>query len=543
MWEENNNEIVEDGREGSNDSSTENVEKNIENNSVTETAQQNTENATQQSATETTGQSTTGQNAAQKNSNNYNQNSYYNQNNNANNTYYSNANNNSFNNINNKKSPNEPKGPSKMLIGVAIGLAIVFIIISVVTSISGLRNNTTDVDKILNNSEKTKIGVAEKSEEKSDNTSSNGSVVVSDVSQVVKNAMPSVVAITSKTLVESNDYMDDIYDYYFGNSSGSNGNDKQKSEQLAAGSGFIIDQTDSELLIVTNNHVVEGADSLSIQFYGDKSKNGIDGYIKGTDASKDVAVVAVKIKDINKSILSQIKKVNLGDSDNVQVGEGVIAIGNALGYGQSVTTGIISAKDREVALENKTMKLLQTDAAINGGNSGGALLNSKGEVIGINVAKYSSNASSQASIEGMGFAIPITSVKAVIGNLETKKTREKVSESEKGYLGIAGNTVSQQDSQMRNMPQGVYVVNVYKDGPAQKAGITPMSIITKIDGDDVSSMETMQSKLDYYKAGEKVKITIAYVDGGEYKTKDVTLKLAKKDSLKETEKINNYFED
>ena len=166
------------------------------------------------------------------------------------------------------------------------------------------------------------------------------------------------------------------------------------------------------------------------------TKNAVEGYIKGTDSTADVAVVAVKLKDIPKDTLNTIKKATLGDSDTVSVGEGVVAIGNALGYGQSVTTGVISAKDREVTVQEKKMKLLQTDAAINGGNSGGALLNAKGEVIGINVAKYSSDGTSSASVEGMGFAIPISSVKSIIGNLETKETRTKVSDSEKGYLGI-----------------------------------------------------------------------------------------------------------
>lgn len=367
------------------------------------------------------------------------------------------------------------------------------------------------------------------------NTSSSG-VTVTDVSGVVENTMPSVVAITSKTLVESsNNYTQDIWEYYFGG-----GNDRQNSyEEEAAGSGIIVDQTSTELLIVTNNHVVEGADSLKIQFNDTESDESIDGYIKGTDSTADVAVVAVKLEDIPSDVLKNIKKATLGDSDKVKVGEGVIAIGNALGYGQSVTTGIISAKDRLVELENQKMTLLQTDAAINGGNSGGALLNANGEVIGINVAKYSSSgSSSSASVEGMGFAIPISSVKSIISNLETKETRTKVDEDERGYLGISGFDVDEQTSVAYSIPKGIQVQSVVKGGPAEKAGIVASDVITKFDGQDISSMTSLQNMLEYYKKGEKVTITIAYRDGREYKEKDVTVTLGDK-SLIETMQDND----
>ena len=372
------------------------------------------------------------------------------------------------------------------------------------------------------------------------NSSSTSGVTVTDVSSVVSSAMPSVVAITSKTLVESrNDYSQDIWEYYFGG--GNSGNNKSNSyEEDAAGSGIIVDQTSTELLIVTNNHVVEGADSLKIQFAGTESKDSVDGYIKGTDSTKDVAVVAVKLKDIPSDVLKNIKKATLGDSDKVNVGEGVIAIGNALGYGQSVTTGIISAKDRKVQLENQTMTLLQTDAAINGGNSGGALLNASGEVIGINVAKYSSSgSSSNASVEGMGFAIPISSVKDIISDLETKETRTKVSEDERGYLGISGFDVDEQTSQAYSIPQGIQVQSVVKGGPAENAGIAASDVITKFDGQDVSSMASLQSMLEYYKKGEQVKVTIEYRDGREYKTKDVTVTLGDKSVIETTQNAAN----
>ncbi len=316
----------------------------------------------------------------------------------------------------------------------------------------------------------------------SSTSNSNGEVTVTDVTGVVSNTMPSVVAITSKTLVESNGYSS-IYDYYFGG-----GNKSQKYEQEAAGSGIIVDQTDSELLIVTNNHVVENSDSLRIQFDGMDTKNAVEGYIKGTDSTADVAVVAVKLKDIPKDTLNTIKKATLGDSDTVSVGEGVVAIGNALGYGQSVTTGVI---------------------------------------IGINVAKYSSDGTSSASVEGMGFAIPISSVKSIIGNLETKETRTKVSDSEKGYLGIKSKyDVTSDISEMYSMPTGVYVFDIVKGGPAEKAGIQKGDIITKFDGQTVESYDSLQSIMQYYKAGEKVKVTIASAEGREYKEKEVTVTLA-----------------
>ncbi len=392
----------------------------------------------------------------------------------------------------------------------------------------------TSISNIIGNDKSDYDDIGSTDTTDSKQTQSNSGVTVTDVSGVVENAMPSVVAITSTTLMESNNYGDDFFEYYFGG-----GGNSKAYEAEAAGSGIIVDQTDTELLIVTNNHVVEGADKLSIQFYGQSGDDGVVGYLKGTDSNVDVAVVAVKLKDIDSNILKNIKKATLGDSDAIKVGEGVIAIGNALGYGQSVTTGIISAKDREVSIEEKTMKLLQTDAAINGGNSGGALLNSSGEVIGINVAKYSSDGTTSASIEGMGFAIPITSVKSIIGDLETKETRTKLDEDEQGYLGISGQDVTSDIAQMYGMPEGVYVSQLAKNGPAAEAGISQKDIITKFDGQQVKSMETLQNLLQYYKKGEKVKVTIAYISGKEYKEKEVTVKLGAKSVLSDIETGEN----
>ena len=489
--------------------------------------------------------------------------SYYNSNSNnsQNNGYYYSTNdsqtNNGYNyNSNNNNNGNGKKKKKKRTLIAVVAVCVVLLVGTIGISAAFISKNKDSFTNVLEDGTLSKNDNNSNNDNSSDsgnyesigstntqndaNSSSTSGVTVTDVSSVVSSAMPSVVAITSKTLVESrNDYSQDIWEYYFGG--GNSGNNKSNSyEEDAAGSGIIVDQTSTELLIVTNNHVVEGADSLKIQFAGTESKDSVDGYIKGTDSTKDVAVVAVKLKDIPSDVLKNIKKATLGDSDKVNVGEGVIAIGNALGYGQSVTTGIISAKDRKVQLENQTMTLLQTDAAINGGNSGGALLNASGEVIGINVAKYSSSgSSSNASVEGMGFAIPISSVKGIISDLETKETRTKVSEDERGYLGISGFDVDEQTSQAYSIPQGIQVQSVVKGGPAENAGIAASDVITKFDGQDVSSMASLQSMLEYYKKGEQVKVTIEYRDGREYKTKDVTVTLGDKSVIETTQNAAN----
>lgn len=338
--------------------------------------------------------------------------------------------------------------------------------------------------------------------------------VVTDVSGVVENVMPSIVAITSKQMVQTTN---DWYSYYFG---GESGNDYQ--EQTGAGSGIIIGQNDTELLIVTNNHVVEDADSLQIQFIDDKT---VDATIKGTDSSKDLAVVAVKLTDIKSSTLESIKIATLGDSDALKVGEATIAIGNALGYGQSVTSGVVSALNRQVTVENRTMTLIQTDAAINPGNSGGALINAEGEVIGINAAKYSSSSYTGSSIEGMGFAIPVSSVKDVIEELMNKETLNKVDADKKGYLNIYGRNVTSELSETYKVPTGIYIVDVIEDGAAKKAGIGSTDVITAINGQEVTTMEELQEQLEYYAKGETVKITIQTLENKEYVEKEVDVTL------------------
>ena len=327
-------------------------------------------------------------------------------------------------------------------------------------------------------------------------TSSNSSSGTANVTEVAKNAMPSIVSITNMSVQEVQNF--------FG------GTQKQKSE--SAGSGIIVGQNDSELLIVTNNHVVEGSSTLTVTFIDEES---VEADIKGTDSDKDLAVVAVPLSKIKDSTMNKIAVATLGDSDKTQVGDQVIAIGNALGYGQSVTTGIVSA--------SYDGKLLQTDAAINPGNSGGALLNANGEVIGINSAKIATE-----TVEGIGYAIPVSDVSDLITNLMNQKTKTKVAESERGYIGIKGVDVTSDSAQMYNMPTGVYVSEVISGGGAEKAGITKGAVITGIEGTTVDGMDALQEQLQYYKAGEKVKITVqTQSKNGEYEKKDVEVTLGK----------------
>lgn len=333
-------------------------------------------------------------------------------------------------------------------------------------------------------------------------TSSNSSSGTANVTEVAKNAMPSIVSITNMSVQEVQNF--------FG------GTQKQKSE--SAGSGIIVGQNDSELLIVTNNHVVEGSSTLTVTFIDEES---VEADIKGTDSDKDLAVVAVPLSKIKDSTMNKIAVATLGDSDKTQVGDQVIAIGNALGYGQSVTTGIVSAKER--TMDSYDGKLLQTDAAINPGNSGGALLNANGEVIGINSAKIATE-----TVEGIGYAIPVSDVSDLITNLMNQKTKTKVAESERGYIGIKGVDVTSDSAQMYNMPTGVYVSEVISGGGAEKAGITKGAVITGIEGTTVDGMDALQEQLQYYKAGEKVKITVqTQSKNGEYEKKDVEETLGK----------------
>ena len=340
------------------------------------------------------------------------------------------------------------------------------------------------------------------------------------VSAIVKQCMPSLVAITNVSVKEVQNYWG--FGWY---------SQPQQQESTSTGTGIIIGQNDSELLIVTNNHVITGATNLSVVFSVDEGKDGttpVEAQIKGSDATKDVGVIAVKLSDIPVETMSAIKTATIGDSSQMQVGAQVIAIGNALGYGQSVTKGIVSALDREVTLQNDdgstiSNKLIQTDAAINPGNSGGALLNMKGEVIGINEAKLSSN-----YVEGMGYAIPISDVEGIIGDLQNLQTRSEVDSEKMGYLGVTCQDVTSDIAQQYDMPEGVYLKSVVSGCAADKAGLKKGDILTRFDGMGVTTYDTLRDRLQYYEAGETVEVTVQSPENGSYVEKTVSLTLSTK---------------
>ena len=339
-------------------------------------------------------------------------------------------------------------------------------------------------------------------------TSSSSSTSSEDLSGVSSNVMPSIVSITGKFETTSQSW--------FGQT--------QSSESEGVGSGIIIGKKDGKILIATNNHVVVDAKSLSVGFVDGKSASAT---IRGTDSDADLAVVEVNTKDMKASTLKKIAVITLGDSSKLKTGERAIAIGNALGYGQSVTGGYISALNRQVQLTDKTMTLIQTDAAINPGNSGGALLNSKGELIGINTVKYSSE-----DVEGMGYAIPINTAKPIINKLIKN---EATSESEQAYLGVSGQTIDSSMASQFDMPSGVYVQQVIKSSPAQKAGISAGDVIVSIDGSNVSTMDGLKEKISNLKAGKKVKIVVKRQNQmGTYEKKTLTATLGKKSDAPST---------
>ncbi len=329
------------------------------------------------------------------------------------------------------------------------------------------------------------------------------SKVSSDVAEIAEKVMPSVVSITNMSVQQVQSFFGGV----------------QERENKSVGSGIIIAQNDSELLVITNNHVVQQNQALTVSFIDEES---VEAQVKGIDAAKDLAVVAVDLSDIKESTKEKIKVASVGNSDNLKVGEPVVAIGNALGYGQSVTSGIISAMGRQ--LNGIDAELIQTDAAINPGNSGGALLNANGEVIGINTAKVATD-----TVEGMGYAIPVTSVGSVIENLMNRETRTKVADGQQGYLGIEGVDVTSDSADMYNMPTGVYIANVTSGGGAKDAGITKGSIITELNGITINSMATLKEQLQYYRAGETVEVTLQTMDAkGNYQKETVEITLGKK---------------
>ena len=395
----------------------------------------------------------------------------------------------------NPKAPKPKKGYMKK-VALVVGAAVLFGAVGGVT----MQGTSYLTGKLLGKNTKSTVGTTKTVSNAKLTTST--STVTSDVSDIVENTLPSIVSITNMSVQEVQNFFGGI--------------SQQESE--SAGSGIIISQNDSELLVVTNNHVVEGSDTLTVTF---NDGNSVEAQIKGTDSARDLAVVAVPLDKISDDTMNAIKVATLGDSDSLKVGEPAIAIGNALGYGQSVTTGIVSATGRTI--DGFDGEYIQTDAAINPGNSGGALLNANGEVIGINSAKINSSA-----VEGMGFAIPISDASDVIQNLMNKETRSKVSDEERGYLGIKGYDVSEEGAQMYNMPTGVYVKEVMSGGGAEKAGLTKGSIITGFEGSSISSMSSLQEQLQYYKAGEEVTLTVQIPDkNGEYTEKDIKVTLGK----------------
>ena len=353
----------------------------------------------------------------------------------------------------------------------------------------------------------------EKSTQASENTvtaSSNGSEKT--VAEVAKEAMPSVVAITNMMRYQQNGFS--IF-----------GEVQKETELPASGSGVIVGQNDTELLIATNNHVIQDSNSLTVSFIDESTANA---QVKGTDATVDLALVSVKLSDISPETREKIKAIKVGSSDDMEVGDPVVAIGNALGYGQSVTSGIISAKNRDVQTKEGVSKgLIQTDAAINPGNSGGALLNMQGELIGINVAKYA-----DTDVEGMGYSIPSSAAEGILSSLSNLTTRDKVPEGEQGVLGVQVKDIDAQTAESFAMPKGIYIFKILEDTGAENSAIQERDIITKLDGQGVYTTADLKSLLSKYRAGEEVKLTLMRQDGsGKYNEMEVKVVLGKASAL------------
>ena len=364
---------------------------------------------------------------------------------------------------------------------------------------------------------------ADTSDSKSDTGKDTGSTAKGslDVSEIVSEALPSIVSITTKSVQEVQNYfgMYGMYGY---------APQQQEQEVEGSGSGIIVGKNDDELLIATNYHVVEGADTLSVAF---TDGNAVEASVKGFDEERDLAVVSVSLDDVEDDTMDAVSIANIGSSDDLKVGEQVVAIGNALGYGQSVTTGIVSAKNRRMDSDNNTVtdgsddssdgvNLIQTDAAINPGNSGGALLNMEGEVVGINSAKLAST-----EVEGMGYAIAISDVTDILQNLMNETSRDKLDDSEHGVLGIEGSSVSSEAVQMYGIPAGVFVKKVTEGGAADKAGLKANSVITEFNGKAVSSIDQLSEYLSYYEPDEEVELTVQVPHGTSYKEETVKVTL------------------
>lgn len=385
--------------------------------------------------------------------------------------------------------------------GISAGVSLYFV--NFITGMSDAKAETVveEVEEVVPVAEEEETVVSDSG---IDTTSTQTvTTVVTDVTEVVDNVMPAVVSITN-IYTETTSFWGQSY----------------SSEAQSSGSGIIVNENEEELLIVTNYHVVQDADSLKVQFINDTVA---DAQVKGADSNMDLAVIAVRLESLDADTKNAISLAKLGDSDSLKVGEPAIAIGNALGYGQSVTTGVISALDRQIEISedgSTTGNLIQTDAAINPGNSGGALLNVKGEVIGINSNKIGGSA-----IEGMGYAIPISSAEPIIETLMARETKDKVAEERKGYLGISGINVTTDVANMYGMPMGVYVTQVYEGTAAAQAGMLNGDIITGFDGSGVGSMEDLQGYLEYYEIGESVEVTIMRANNGDYEEQTLTVVL------------------
>lgn len=407
----------------------------------------------------------------------------------------------------------------KALVAVSLGLFFGLFAglgLYIVESASGMldRNQTKVLEETEDTSE-TAAGIAETSTAKKSEPmikqSETATTVVTDVTDVVKNVMPSIVAV-------NNHYTETMS--FYGQS--------MSSEADASGSGIIVGENDTELLIVTNHHVVADTDKLTVQF---NEGSEAEAFIKGQDSKMDLAVIAVPLTELSSSTLDSIQVATLGDSDELTVGEPAIAIGNSLGYGQSVTTGVISALDRSISLssgygyggDDVEGTFIQTDAAINPGNSGGALLNIKGEVIGINSNKIGGSA-----VEGMGYAIPISSASPIIAELMLRETKSKVAEEERGYLGISGISVTSEVSRSYGMPEGVYVAQVYDNTAASAAGLRQGDIITEFGGDRISSMEELQKELEFYAKGDTVEMKVMTMTGTGYEEATLHITLGNK---------------
>ena len=404
---------------------------------------------------------------------------------------------------------------------IAFGLiaGLVMVGVSVFSTKLGIINNNAIVNSIENATSDNSINItATKSVIKKSRPNNNVNYY-DDLSDLISDVMPTVVSITNMQKFTQNGYS--IFGYRV---------QPQEYEAPASGSGVIVGMTDEQVIILTNNHVVQQSSSLSVTFNESKT---YDAAIKGTDSSKDLAIISVSKKDIDPEILHDIKVSNIGNSDNIKVGEHVVAIGNALGIGQSVTYGIISAKDREIDEIGNSSKLIQTDAAINPGNSGGALLNLRGELIGINVAKSSGNA-----IEGMGYAIPINVAADVIETMSKRRDRETIPETEQGQLGITARNIDAQTAESLDMPEGIYVFKISDDSPAKNSELKEKDIIISFDDQTVKTVSELQELLRYTRAGQEVSIKVKRLDGGSYIEKEFKVKLAKK-TITETKKTED----